>query len=143
MPARSLAIAATFAVAALMLAIACTDADEAPDADLPPPPGTVEELAHIVRAELAIAESFPPQYFVAIVSAQTDGCTRFSRFEVERSGTLIEITVYNTVPENSAVVVCTAVYSETTSNVALGSDFEPGETYTFSVNGERQSFVAQ
>ena len=115
----------------------------APDADPPLPPGLVEEPARIVSAELAIAESFPPQYFVSIVSAQPDGCTRFSRFEVERSGTLIEITVLNTVPERRAVVLCAAIYGETTSNVALGSDFDPGETYTLSVNGAEQRFVAQ
>lgn len=110
---------------------------------LPPPPGVVERLADIVSVELAIAESFPPQYFVSVVSAQPDGCHRFSHFEVQREGTLIEISVYNTVPENLAVVSCIALYGETTSNVALGSDFEPGETYTFSVNGEQQTFVAQ
>ena len=116
---------------------------EAPEPDLALPPGVVEEPARIVRAELAIAESFPPQYFVSIVSAQPDGCTRFSGFELERSGTRIEITVRNTVPKNRAVVLCTAIYGETTSNVALGSDFEPGETYTLSVNGAEQRFVAQ
>jgi len=80
---------------------------------------------------------------MAIVSAQPNGCTRFSRFELERAGTLLEITVYNTVPENLAVVLCTAIYGQTMSNVALGSDFEPGGTYTLRVNGAEQRFVAQ
>jgi hypothetical protein len=113
------------------------------DPDLPRPPGTIEEPARIVGIELLIAESFPPQYFVSVTSAQPNGCTRFSRFAVERHGPLIEVTVYNTVPANPAVVLCTAIYGETTSNVALGSDFEPGASYTLSVNGEQQSFVAQ
>ena len=116
---------------------------DAPGAGLPLPPGTVEELAPIVSVELAIAESFPPQYFASIVSAQPNGCTHFSRFELERSGSLLEITVYNTVPENLAVVLCTAIYGETVSNVVLGIDFEPGETYTLRVNGAEQRFVAQ
>ena len=170
MTARPLALARVLAVAALTLAIACTGGFGSPQADpdsprttpppttatgptatppaagpgLPLPPGTVEEPAPIVSAELTIAESFPPQYFAAIVSAQPNGCTRFSGFELERAGTLIEITVYNTVPENLAVVLCTAIYGETTSNVALGSDFEPGETYTLRVNGASATyFVAQ
>ena len=121
--------------------------DGAPPSDapkpLPPPAGVVETPAPIVAVELLIAESYPPQYFVAVSSAQPDGCHRFSRFEVTRNGTEIEIAVWNTVPENLAVVLCTAIYGQTETSVAIGSDFEPGETYTISVNGEQQSFVAQ
>ena len=90
------------------------------------PVPVVEVRAQIVSADLAIAESFPPQYFVGIVSAQPNGCMRFSRFEVERHGTEIEIKVWNTVPKDLAAVLCTAVYSTTQSNVPLGSDFESG-----------------
>ena len=110
---------------------------------LPPPVDGVETPAPIVAAELLIAESYPPQYFVAVTSAQPNGCHRFSRFEVTRNGTEIEIAVWNTVPKNLAVVLCTAIYGQTETSVALGSDFEPGESYTISVNGEQQSFVAQ
>ena len=118
-------------------------ATEEPSTPLPPPPGRVLELAQIVSVDMAVAESFPPQYFVGVVSAQPDGCHEFSHFEVERDGTTVEVLVYNSVPENLAVVSCIALYSETTSNVALGSDFESGETYTLIVNGQRQDFVAQ
>ena len=117
--------------------------------DEPPPlPGDqpvplVEVRAQIVSVDLAIAESFPQQYFVGIVSAQPNGCTRFSLFEVVRHGTEIEITVWNTVPKDLAAVLCAAVYSTTQSNVPLGSNFESGTQYTLSVNGQSQTFVAQ
>lgn len=110
----------------------------------PPPEDVVEQLAPIVAVDLAVAESYPPQYFVSITSAQPDGCNRFSRYELTREGTAIEISVWNTVPRNLAVVLCLAVYGETETNVALGSDFEPGQIYTIAVNGEQyHSFVAR
>ena len=124
---------------------------EPPTTDPPPAPApgdqpfaVIPALAPIVSVDLAIAESFPPQYFVGVVSAQPNGCERFSHVEVSRDGNAVEISVYNTVPKHPEVALCAAIYGETTSNVALGSDFEPGETYTVSVNGEQQlRFVAQ
>ena len=117
--------------------------DPPPPSHGDPPVSVVEVRAQIVSVDLAIAESFPQQYFVGIVSAQPNGCTRFSLVEVVRHGTEIEITVWNTVPKDLAAVLCAAVYSTTQSNVPLGSNFESGTQYTLSVNGQSQTFVAQ
>jgi hypothetical protein len=109
-----------------------------------PGPDVVEELAPIVRLDFAIAESFPPQYFLAVTSAQPDGCAKFFRYEVTRDdSTTVRVAVYNTVPRDRAVVLCTAIYGETTSNVALGSDFQSGMSYTVEVNDQKLEFVAQ
>jgi hypothetical protein len=110
---------------------------------LPGPGATVEVPAPIVSVNVSIAESFPPQYFVEVVSAQPDGCHRFSRYEVARDGTTVRIDVYNTRPEDLSVVLCTMIYGETTSNVALGSDFESGVEYTLEVNDVTHTFTAQ
>ena len=111
----------------------------------PPPDDSdarVEVLAPIEDAQLTIAESFPPQYFVQVTSGQPNGCARFARYEVARDGTAIEITVYNTIPADPNVI-CTLVYSTTESNVALGSDFVPGQTYDVRVNDLKLTFTAQ
>ncbi len=134
------AVFVVIAAGVLLLAAACTGDDDngGPDA----PFTTVEEPAPIVSVDLRVAESFPPQYFVGIVSAQTNGCTRFSRYEVTRDRTEIHIDVWNTVPRDPATL-CTDVYSTTETNVALGIDFESGVKYTLLVNDQQQTFVAQ
>ncbi len=134
------AVFVVIAAGALLLAAACTGDDDngGPDA----PFTTVEELARIVSVDLRVAESLPPQYFVGIVSEQSNGCTRFSRHEVRRDRTEIHIDVWNTVPKDPATL-CTLVYSTTETNVALGIDFESGVTYTLRVNDQQQTFVAQ
>lgn len=105
-------------------------------------PGTLELRAPIVRVSLRVAESYPPQYFADLVSALPDGCTRFARVTVRREGRTVFVDVFNTVPSDRATM-CTMIYGEKESAVPLGSDFEPGATYTLDVNGTRQSFVAQ
>ena len=102
----------------------------------------LEEVpAPIDRVAINIAESFPPQYFVQIQSGLPNGCVKFDRYDVDRDGTTITITVTNLAP--SGDVVCTAVYGRVETNVALGSDFEPGQTYTVLVNDVKETFVAQ
>ncbi len=113
---------------------------------LPPQMDTVLVPAPIVSVgDIMIAESFPPQYFVEIVSAQPNGCNLDAGWDVEIDGTDVIVTVQNTEPANLAVVLCTAIYGETTHNVRLGSgEFESGVEYTLIVNGEvSDTFVAQ
>lgn len=113
---------------------------------LPPELDTVEILATIVTVgEVVIAESFPPQYFVEITSAQPNGCELDAGWEVVIEGKNVLVTVSNSQPADLSVVLCAAIYSETTHNVRLGSDeFEPGEEYNLIVNGESHgTFVAQ
>jgi hypothetical protein len=104
--------------------------------------GTREVRAPIVRVSLRVAESQPPQYFADLVSALPDGCTRFARVEVRREGRTVFVDVFNHVPSDAATL-CTMIYGEQESAVPLGSDFEPGASYTLDVNGTRQPFVAQ
>ena len=113
------------------------------DASPPPPFPTQLELAPIESAEIVVAESFPPQYFVAIVSGLPNGCVEFERIDLTRDGTTIQIDVWNRVPEPTAEIACTLVFGLADHNVALGSDFEPGVEYTVQINDITRSFVAQ
>ena len=54
-----------------------------------------EVLAPIDNLEINIAESFPPQVFLNIQSGLPNGCVEFSRYELERDGTSIRVTVWN------------------------------------------------
>ena len=147
---------APLAVSTLVLA-ACGDDDgdataATPDAspsptavgtDVPNPADElVEEAAPIVSVDVVSLDSAPPQYVAHVVSAQPDGCYKFARFEVETSGTTITVTVLNTRPADLTVVLCAQQYSETTSDVSLGT-LESGTEYTLDVNGETQTFVAE
>ena len=104
----------------------------------------VETQAPIESVTVNVAESFPPQYFVAIESGLPNGCARFERIDVEREGATIRLTVLNTVPAPSAELACTLIYGIISNTVALGSDFEPGVEYLVVVNDQMsQTFVAQ
>lgn len=105
---------------------------------------TVLEPAPIEEVELRIAESFPPQYFLRVVSGLPSGCAKLEGYEVEREGNDVLVTVMNRVPAPDSGVVCTAIYGTVESNIALGSDFTSGETYRVFVNAKQyEEFVAQ
>jgi hypothetical protein len=117
----------------------------------PPPTATVgpDETvlvavpAPIQSAEINVAESFPPQYFLAVSSGLPNGCVKFGDYEVARDGGTIEVTVTNLEPEPSGLMACDMRYGIVETNIALGSDFEPGTTYTVLVNDVSTSFTAQ
>ncbi len=150
------AIALILAMAVLS-AVSCTvfrgDADQSvsPDnndggsqqTDDPQPDGDTQVvIAPIESVEVAIAESFPPQYFLHVVSGLPSGCARFNDYTVERAGDVITVTITNLMPaDNNAI--CTAIYGFKEHNIALGSDFTSGSTYTLLVNGASSEFVAQ
>jgi len=94
-------------------------------------------LAPIHEVEVSIAESFPEQIFVYIKGGLADGCTTFNEVETERSGTTIDITVTTQRPRDA---ICIQVYSFFEQNVALGSQFTSGQTYTVNVNHATTSF---
>ena len=94
-------------------------------------------LAPIHEVEVRIAESFPEQIFVYIKGGLADGCTTFNAVETERSGTSIDITVTT---QRSRDAVCIQVYSFFEQNVALGSQFTSGQTYTVNVNDVTTTF---
>lgn len=121
------------AVAALLLLVACGDGEEVT---------VTSELAPIESVEVRVAESFPPQYFLDVVSGLPSGCASFDRYEVSRAGDTIEVKVWNRIeaPKNGA---CTAIYGTVQHAIALGADFQPGRTYRVHVNTMTKTFVAQ
>lgn len=121
-------------VVALALAlIACGDGDDVV---------VGEELAPIDSVEVRIAESFPPQYFLDVVSGLPSGCATFDRYEVKRAGDEIQIEVWNRIaaPKDGA---CTAIYGMVEHAIALGTDFERGHVYTVHVNTVTRTFTAR
>ncbi len=100
-------------------------------------------LAPIESVDLRIAESFPPQYFLDVVSGLPSGCAQFDRYDLERAGTDITVTVWNLEPAPGSDVFCTAIYGYVEHAVPLGSDFVSGQTYAVHVNDVTTTFVAQ
>lgn len=130
----------TAALAVSATALACGDDD------LPAPTPSDEWTvipARIDSVEYAVAESWPPQYFVQVVSVQPDGCHEFNGYTVEREDRTIRIEVLNRVPANLDELACTLAIQMTESNIPLGTDFESGATYTVTVNGVTRTFEAQ
>jgi hypothetical protein len=101
-----------------------------------------EVRAEIVRVSVRVAESHPPQYFADVVAALPNGCTRFARTALRRAADVVTVDVFVTVPADPGAM-CTMIYGEHESAVALGSDFRPGARYVLDVNGTREEFVAQ
>lgn len=117
-----------------------TPADPGNDPQLPP--DREAEPAPIDGLDVRVAESFPPQYFLNVQAGLPSGCAEQYRHEVERDGDVITVTVLNSLPAADGVV-CTAIYGMYELNIALGSDFESGETYKVRVNDEETTFTAQ
>ncbi len=129
----------------------CADADTTPSPtdsggegnNGPPPADRIVVLAPIGGVEISIAESYPPQYFVRVLSALPNGCARFDDYGVVREGDLIKIKVTNSVPAPGGLMACTMIYGTAEHIIALGTEFTPGETYTVEVNDVTETFVAQ
>ena len=99
----------------------------------------------IQSAEVAMLESFPPQYQLRVVSGlpKGSGCSQFNGYEVRRreSNEIEVVVTHHEVSDQ--LVVCTADFSIVETNVPLGSGFELGEEYTVRVNSDMAtSFVA-
>lgn len=88
-------------------------------------------LTPIEEVRVNIAESFPVQIFVYIRGGLADSCTTLHEVTTERSGNSINIEVTTQRPRDA---ICAEVYTTFEENVALGSDFTPGHTYTVNVN---------
>ena len=117
--------------------------DPTPEPPRVVPADMVKVPAPIESVDIVIAESFPPQYFVHVVSGLPSGCVEFYGYEESRSGNAITITVTNLEPAPSAMIACTAIYLTHEFSVPLGEDFEPGEIYTVAVNDVTETIVAQ
>ena len=96
-------------------------------------------LAPIDSIELQIAESFPLQYFLNVVSGLPDGCHSFGGYTLTRDSQRVLIKVFNLRPSN-ANLMCIQVYGTVETTIPLGSDFDLSETYTIDVNGKTISF---
>ena len=143
------------AVIAILMAllVACAEPATPPrpasPAPSPPPlvspitPDRVEVLAPVDALSVAVAESFPPQYFAQLTVGLPNGCAQYSRYELAREGRLLRITVWNTEPAPHVDMACTMIYGLHELNVPLGSDFEAGASYTVEANGVREQVVAQ
>ena len=94
-------------------------------------------LAPIHEVQVLIAESFPEQIFIYIKGGLVDSCTTFHELKTESSGNTINITVTTQRPKDA---ICAQVYGYFEENVALGSDFVRGESYTVNVNDVTTSF---
>ncbi|MFQ6028686.1 MAG: DUF6174 domain-containing protein [Dehalococcoidia bacterium] len=101
--------------------------------------GNVPVLAPIDQFELNIAESFPLQYFVQVVSGLPSGCASPGGYTILQDGTHIIIKVYNQQPADREIA-CTMIYGYEETNISLGSGFDPNTTYTVDVNGKRLAF---
>ncbi len=131
----------TLLCALLILALTACDGGQSSAPTATPSPQMIEALAPIDRAEILVAESFPPQYFVLVESGLRNGCVEFDRYEVARDGDTIHVAIINLEPAGS--VPCTEEYGTVEHNIPLGSDFEPGTTYTVLVNDVTETFVTQ
>jgi hypothetical protein len=107
------------------------------------PAGRYAEAAPIDGLDVRVAESFPPQYFLNVQAGLPSGCAQQYTHSFTRSGNVIEVEVLNSFPEGGTF--CTAIYGMYEVNIALGSDFVSGQTYTISVNAgaAKTEFVAQ
>ena len=93
-----------------------------------------EVLAPIDNLEINIAESFPPKVSLNVQSGLPNGCVEFSRYELERDGASIRVTIWNLEPTDPNIA-CTEQYRTVDTNIGLGSEFEPNTTYVVDVNG--------
>jgi hypothetical protein len=107
------------------------------------PAGRHAEFAPIDGLDVRVAESFPPQYFLHVQAGLPSGCAEQYTHSFTREGGVIEVLVLNSLPDG--VLMCTAIYGMYELNIALGSDFVSGQTYTISVNegAAETKFTAQ
>lgn len=97
--------------------------------------------APIRAVEIAVAESFPVQIFVAITSLAPSSCETFDHVTTTRQGTTITINVWNRGQPPAVLAPCLAVETESQHNLALGSDFVPGVEYRVLVGDEQRRFT--
>ena len=97
--------------------------------------------APIESAGITIAESFPPQYFLRVVSGLPSSAATFGDYAVKRDGNIVSISMTNYVQTD---VVAAQLYGIQETNIALGSEFKSGETYDVLINGRSWTkFTAQ
>ena len=121
----------------MLLAVSCTE-EQLTSSEITS--SEIVELAPVESVEIKVDDSHPPQYFAEVVSGGSSGCVKFHGYEESRYGNTIDITVNNSSP--SIPVPCTAAIWSHEFSVPLGTEFQPGETYSLKVNGVIETFVA-
>jgi hypothetical protein len=103
------------------------------------------EVAPIHGIDIWADNSSTPQYFLYVVSGESNSCVKFDSYNVTRAGnTTILVEVFNR-------RCCTGCpdgqywdeYRYVEHTIPLGSDFVPGGNYTVEVNDVTETFVAQ
>ena len=105
-------------------------------------PSNIEIVeAPIESAAVTVAESFPPQYSLWVVSGLSSAASTFGDYAVKRDGNVVAIRMTNYVRTD---VMAAQVYGIHQSNIALGGEFESGQTYDVVINGRSwTTFTAQ
>jgi hypothetical protein len=101
--------------------------------------GSEDVLAPVDEIELNIAESFPLQYFLRVVSGLPSGCVTYGGYTVTRDGDRVLVRMYNLQPTDRELA-CTMIYGIKETSIPLGSDFDPATRYVVDVNGQTLSF---
>jgi hypothetical protein len=126
----AVAVVALLALGALALAGSQAAAPADPQRRTVPAP--------IDGLEVVIRESAPPQVSLKVNAGLPSGCARQHSHQVSRSGEVITVTVLNSMPSGDPI--CTMIYGNYELTIDLGSDFEPGRTYTVRVNDQTTTF---
>ena len=101
-----------------------------------------QEPAPVQSVEVLILESFPPQYRLNVVSGLPNACFSFSGYSLEGEDTRINIRIQNWNPAESGLG-CAEIYRTVETSISLGTDFQPGRSYTVLANEVTETFVAQ
>ena len=102
----------------------------------------VEASAPIEKVEVVRSQN--NEYVLVVTSSLPSGCAKFNEAEMARDGNEINVTVTNLVPGPDVMMPCTMIYGYNENSVNLGDDFNAGETYNVTINGElAASFMAQ
>ena len=143
-------ISRVVALALLSVAAAAFMACSSPAAgpgDATPVPGDAPELVEITAPiesiAVNIAESFPPQYFLVIQAGLSNGCIKQGSYDWKLDGDTVTVDVTVLAPAGGSLIACTDDYRIVEKTLALGTDFEPGTTYTFNVNDKSTTFTTE
>ncbi len=98
--------------------------------------------APVESVEVLVLESFPPQYRLNVVSGLPNACVSFSGYYLERQDSQINIRVLNWKSVETGLA-CAEIYRTVETSISLGTDFEPGQSYTVVANEVTETFVAQ
>lgn len=94
--------------------------------------------APIDALDVVIRESMPPQVSLKVSAGLPSGCAQQHSHQVTRSGDRFTVTVLNSFPTGEPS--CTMIYGTYDLMIDLGSDFQPGTTYTVQVNDKTTTF---